>query len=177
MAKKKRKPRRKTASLSSGGKRKSVKRRPRSRGILSDMTNPTVLMNGAKFAFSAAVGGIAGTHASKYINPAATKLQRGLIILGVGILGNMLGYPTTTAGAVGAMTAANFPNGLSDGDDSDNANFADQNVLSDMPLFLDDNGRAMVLEEGEDGANYRYLSDREIRTLEDQGAFSDYEIV
>lgn len=84
------------------------------------------------------------------------------------------GMPHTGAGFTGGMTALTFQNGLLGEEES----FADEDALSDMPLFLDDDGRPMVLEESDDGrAGYRYLSEEEIRVLDEQGAFTDYQVV
>jgi hypothetical protein len=169
------KPKRRKKSLSSGGTKRKRRSPARRKGFLSDATNPTVLMNGAKQTLAAATGGVAGTHLIKWLSPTASKMQKALFILGVGLAGNIFGFHNMTSGAVGAMTAGAFPNGLNDDGDT---NFADQDSLQDQPLFLDEQGAPMVLEEGEDGqAGYRYLSEEEVRILDEAGAFDQYQEV
>lgn len=175
MAKKRRKTTRRKSSPSGGGHTRRRKSGTRRRGLSAGgmKLSTTTLMNAAKETGLAMTGGGLGIMAHKLIPAATGKWGRLGIILGLGIAGHVIGFPKLTNGMVGSMTGQSFPNGLSD----DDASFADEDVLSDMPLFLDDDGSPMVLEEGDDGAQYRYLSDEEVEMMERAGAFDAYQDV
>ena len=165
---------RRKKSLSSGGttkRRKSARRRPK--GFLNDMLNPTMAAHSAKSTLAAIAGGGGAIFVNKMIPATTGKLAKVAIAFGVGFLATNFGMANTGAGFTGGMMALSFQNGFLN--DDDDTNFADEDSLSDMPLFLDDNGEPMVLEEGEDGqTGYRYLSDEEIESLQD---FDEYDEV
>jgi len=165
MATKKTTPKRKkNKSLSASGKRTTVRRRKR-KGGLSEMFSPTVAMNSAKATLAASAGGMGAVFLNKIVPATWGKLPRVAIGFGLGFLATSLGMGSTGAGFTGGTMALTFQNGLMNED----ANFADDSSLSDQPLFLDEDGNPMVLEEGEDGsASYRYLSEAEIQFLEDE---------
>lgn len=178
MAKKRRKTsKRKNRSLSSGG-RKSPRRRKQHKGFLSEIgladNSKLSMMQAAKKTLGAGIGGGASIVANKLAPPTTGKIVKlGVSFLIAGGVA-MMGMPSTGAGFFGGMVALNFQNGLL----ADDANFADENALADMPIFLDENDQPMVLEEGEDGTSgYRYLSDEEVQMLHEQGAFAEYEVV
>lgn len=178
MAKKKRKTtkRRSTSKALSSG-RSTRRRSTRSRKTgLSEMFNPTVAANSAKGTLAAMAGGTAAGIINKMIPPTSGKLMRLGIAFGLGFVASAFNMPNTGAGFTGGMIVASFPNGFLN--DDDDTTFADEDSLSDAPLFLDEDGSPMVLEEGQDGtAGYRYLSEDEIQMLEEQGAFDEYEEV
>lgn len=173
--KKQTKTRRKRKGLHSGGtgrRRKSSRRR--STG-LSAMMNPTALMNAGKQALASGAGGLGAVIVNKVIlPPTANKLTRVAVGVGGAIVGALLlNMPTVAGGFTGGMVALAFKDGVMNEGDTQ---FAQPDVLDpNTPLYLDeDTGAPMVLEEGENGAQYRYLSAEEIQTLEEQGAFTDY---
>ena len=138
------------------------------------MLNPTMAAHSAKSTLAAIAGGGGAVFVNKMIPASTSKLAKVAIAFGVGFLASNFGMANTGAGFTGGMMALSFQNGFLN--DDDDTNFADEDSLSDMPLFLDDNGEAMVLEEGENGeSGFRYLSDDEINTLEEQGAFDEFE--
>lgn len=158
----------------SGGKtirRRRSRRGLSSKGILSDFTNPTMLATAAKKTFGAVAGGGAAVIVNKILPPTTGKFARLALALGIGFVGVMLNMPSAGAGFTGAMVANTFPNGFLNED----AQFADDDALAELPLFLDEDGAPMVLDEETDGM--RYLSEDEIQMLQERGAFSDYEIV
>lgn len=155
-------------------RRNSRKRGLSAKGMLADILNPTIAMDSAKKTLASAGGGFGAVIANKVLLPATMgKGVRLLTGLAVGFLGASLGMPAMGAGFTGGMVALAFQNGLM----ADDAEFTDPNSLADAPLFLDEENNPMVLEEGPDGAQYRYLSEDEIQTLEEAGAFSDYQII
>lgn len=175
MATKKRTKHRRKPSSGGGSPRRHVKRRRKRKGSLSSASGlHTLAINSFKHTLSAATGGFAAVYINKWMPATWGKPGRILATLGVGIAGAYFGMPVLSAGAVGGMVAMTFPNGtLNDGEE----NFADNDVLSDMPLFLDDDGRPMVLEEGQDGSSgFRYLSDAEATMLAEQGAFEEADV-
>jgi hypothetical protein len=173
MAKSKKKRSRKAPSGGgSTSRRKPAKRRRKS--LSSGGSMHTLMVNSFKHTAAAASGGLAAVYANKWMPANWGKPARIGAILLAGLAGSYFGFPVMSGGMVGGMTALTFPTGLNE----DEASFADDDSLSDQPLFLDEDGAPMVLEEGEDGsAGYRYLSDDEIQMLEREGAFAEYEEV
>lgn len=167
---------RKRSAPAHTARRKTTRRRSRRRGGLSSGAGMhTLMVNGFKHTIEAGVGGYASVLANKWLPANQSKMWRVITMFGGGLLGTYFGRPVAAAGFVGGMVAQVFPTGLNDDDDQ---NYANRNSLSDMPLFLDEDGQPMVLEEGEDGSSgYRYLSESEVAYLEEEGAFDDYEEV
>lgn len=156
--------RKKSKSLASGGARKGVRRRKR-KGGLSELFNPTVAMNSAKSTLAASAGGMGAVFFNKMVPATWGKLPRVALGFGLGFLATSFGMGSTGAGFTGGTMALTFQNGFMNED----ADFAEEESLSDMPLFLDEEGNPMVLEEGENGeAAYRYLSEAEIQTLNEE---------
>jgi hypothetical protein len=176
MAKRKRKsPRRKrTRTLSAGGggvRRRNTRRRRR--GLSENGKGGWV--DTAKKTGLGMAGGFGAVIAHKLIIPAATgKVPRVIAALAVGLLATKFGAPSIGSGFTGGLTALTFQNGVL----ADEADYADQNALSDQPIFLSEDGTVMVLEEGSDGTSfYREVTDDEARALQEAGAFNDYELV
>lgn len=168
---------RKNRTMSSGGRKSPRRKKAQRKGFLSeiglaDSTNKLTLGQSLKKTIGASIGGGAGILVHKLAPTSWGKLVRvgGAFVISTGLA--YFGMPSTGAGYMGATIALNFQNGLmADG-------YADENALADAPLFVDDNGNAMVLEEGEDGTSgYRYLSEEEVAMLSEQGAFAEYEVV
>lgn len=148
-------------------KRKTKKRRkPLSKGFLSDLVNPTIAMNAGKTVGSGAAGGIAGLAIHKLLPVATGKFMR-VIIAGISGYGAaVFGYPNIGAGATGAQLALAFQNGFM-GDDMEENEFADDEALSEMPVYLDEDGTPFVMEEDQQsGETYtRYLSEEEANSM------------
>ncbi len=157
MAKKKR-TRRRRAPLAA---KRTKRRKSKSRGFLNDIMNPTIAMKSAKEVAMGAGGGVAAILTHKLL-PATTGKFFKVLIAGVGGFGaSVFGLPAVGAGYTGGLIALTFQNGLL-GDDMEENDYANQNALSEMPLYLDEGGEPFVIEEGEDGEAYkRYLSDEE----------------
>lgn len=159
------------ARSGSGG----VKRRRRkSRGFLSEGGGTKKgFASGIKSTLGAMAGGAVGVAVNKLIPASVGKLGRLGLIFGVGLAASFINAPNMGAGMIGSLTASTFPNGfLNDGE----TEFADESVLDDdSPLFLDDDGNYMVLDEdGQGGLEYRYLSEDELDLMERQDAFDSY---
>jgi hypothetical protein len=148
-------------------KRKNKKRRkPLSKGFLSDLVNPTIAMNAAKTVGSGGAGGIAGLAIHKLLPVATGKFMR-VIVAGISGYGAaVFGYPNVGAGATGAQVALTFQNGFM-GEDMEENEFADDESLSEMPVYLDEEGVPFVMEEDEhSGESYtRYLSEEEYNSI------------
>lgn len=150
--------RRRRKGLSSGGvkRRKSTRRK----GLLSDMFNPTIAMNSFKNSLVSSAGGFGAVLVNKSILPSGSgKITRVLTGLGVGFVASAFGMPQLGSGFAGGMAALTFQNGLLNDDD---ASFADEDVLSDNPMVLDENGTPMILEENDGDPFYRYMSEDEM---------------
>lgn len=160
--------RRKRSNLSSGGAgrgRRSVRRR-RSKGGLSEMFSASTAKNSFKSVLASGGGGFAAVQANKIMG-GMSKPIRLLIGVGLGFFGASMGAPSLSSGFTGGMIALNFQNGLLAEDDmADNAEFADENSLADMPLYLSESGEPMqMLPDG----SFRYLEEDEVQALADAG--------
>lgn len=169
MAKRKRK-RRSTSKAPSSGRRSPRKRKsPRRRRSLSDggivsrlKGSQTVQTTPLRTLLSGASGGTAAIAYHKLFPAGWGKFSKVLGIAAVGLGVAAFGMPQVSAGFVGGATALTFQNGLLGEDDG---SFADDDVLSDMPLFLDEDGNAMVLDE--DAGEFRYLTEDEMAILDE----------
>jgi hypothetical protein len=181
MAKKRTKKPAQRKSPATGTKKVSRRRRKRGlseggvKGMLKGLLDPKKTVQNGKTSVAGLLGGTAATLSDKLIFKTPSKPKRLILGLVAGFIAAGVGMPGLGAGYAGGMAALAFQNGLL----ADNANYAEQDVLSDdAPLFLDENDNVMTLEEGNDGqAYYRYLSEEEVQTLEEAGAFSDYTMV
>lgn len=157
------KRRRRKKGLSSAPTRR--RRSSSKKGLLSDMFNPTIAMQSAKNTISAGVGGVGAMIVNKAILPStAGKGMKTLVALGVGFLASSFGMANVGSGFTGGMMALTFQNGLMNED----ADFANPNVLSDQPMFLDEDGNPMVLEENDGEPYYRYLTEDEVQMYAQQ---------
>ena len=152
---------RRRTPLASGGKK-----RRKSRGLSEGGTKGKIVTS-VKATIGNMLGGGVGKGISKMIPPATGKLGRLALIFFVGAAAHYLGAPNLGGGAVGALTAETFPNGLL----NEEAEFADEDVLDeDTPLFLDDDGNVTYLDEQ---GNIQSLSEEEIELMD----FDEYTVV
>lgn len=145
------------------------RRRSAKKGLLSELFNPTTAMNSAKGTLAASSGGLGAMVVHKSIlPPTAGKMTKVLTAFGVGFLAANFNMPMLGAGFTGGLMALTFKDGLMAEDSmQEDTNFADESVLSDMPLFLDEAGNPMILEESNGEASLRYLSADEMALFED----------
>lgn len=125
--------------------KKGVTRRRKSRGLSAGFSS-TSIMNNLKSSAAAGLGGYAGGFLNGLMpSKIGTVGRLGLFILGGAILTSMTNSPNFSAGVVGAGVALNNPaKGLSE--------FADDDVLSEEPAFMSEDGTPLYL--GEDGEFY-----------------------
>ena len=169
MAKKKKTTKRRNRTLSSSGNKRQTKRRKP--GLLSAGGMGGKTMQVLKNTGSAMLGSAIGTQINGMIPANWGKLPRFAALAAITFVGMAAGMPITTAGAVGSLTAGAFPKGFLNEADYANANVLDEN----SPLFLDENGEPMVLDQDANGnIGYRYLDEDEMQMLERAGAFDTY---
>jgi len=133
------------------------------KGFLNDLMNPTIAMNSAKSTASGAAGGVGAIVANKLIPATSGKFFK-LIAAGVGGFGAAaFGFPHIGSGFTGGMIALTFNNGLMGDGEMEEEEFADEDSLSEMPLYLDAAGEPFVIEEDpQSGESYtRYLTEEE----------------
>lgn len=154
--------RRRKHGLSAPAKRRRVTHR---RGGLADMFNPTIAMHSAKSTLLAAGGGLGAMIVNKSIlPPTASKGTKTILSLVGGFVASAFGMPTLGAGFTGGMMALTYQNGLlADLDDNE---FADDNVLSDQPMALDEGGNPLILEENDGEPYWRNLTENEMIAYE-----------
>ena len=145
--KKKTTKRRRKSALSAGPRR----RRSHKKSFLSELTNPTQAKEAGKATLAAALGGFSAVIVNKTVLPEKWGKggKIGAALIG-GFLLNNFGMKSLGTSFTGGMIALAFQSGLLNED----ANFADDNVLSDQPLYLDEAGTPMVLEEDGQGNEY-----------------------
>jgi hypothetical protein len=155
--KKKTTTKRRKRALSEPGKRRT---RRSKRSFLSDLTNPTMAANSFKNTLMAAAGGFGANIVNKNILP-STFGKPGKI--GAAILGGFLlqnfGFSSIGAGFTGGMFAIATEGGLLG---EEGTEFAEDTVLSaEMPLYLDEAGTPMVLEEDGGIEYFRPMTEEE----------------
>lgn len=154
------KRRKRAHSLSEAPRKRRATRR---RSFLGDLTNPTIAANSAKSTLMAAAGGLGAMVVDKTVIPAkwgkTGKISAGLI---GGFLLNNFGIGTIGHGFTGGMFALAFPNGLL-ADNMEETEFADSDVLSDSPLYLDEAGTPLILDEdGQGNEFFRPMTENEM---------------
>ena len=144
---------------------KPRRRRRTSSGGLSDLFNPTVAKKSGKEVLIAGGTGFGTSVINKVLPDKMGKPARVLTGLVAGFILCSLGTPVMGISVASSMVALNTGMGM--GDDMNENDFADENSLSDQPIFLDETGEPFVIEEDEkSGESYtRYLSAREQEIL------------
>jgi len=117
------------------------KRRSRRGGLHAASTQ---MMSAAKHSGAAAIGGYLGSMLNGMMPEKVGTIGRIAIGIGLGIAAEQFAnMPNVGAGAVGAIVALNNPTkGL--------AEFADEDTLSEEPLYLSEDGQPLMLSEDGD---------------------------
>ncbi len=155
---------RRRKALSSAPARRRSRRRS---GGLADMFNPTVAMQSAKTTLAAGGGGLLAMVVNKSIlPPTAGKVAKvGTALIG-GFIASAFGMASVGSGFTGGLMALTFQAGLLAEDDMQETDFADNDVLSDQPIFLDEDGNPMFLNDGGGEPFYQYLNEEEMAAYE-----------
>ena len=172
MIKKPQQKRRRRKALSAAPSRRRTRRKS---GGLADMFNPTVAMQSAKNTAAAAGGGLLSMIVNKSIlPPTAGKVAKvGTALIG-GFVMSAFGMNNVGSGFAGGLMALTFQNGLLAEDDFQEEDFADDMVLSEQPIFLDDDGNPMFLNENEGAPFMQYLNEDEIAEYEGAATYGTY---
>lgn len=127
-------------------------KRRRKRG-LSAGVNQASMMNSLKLAGAGAIGGYLANMTNNMLPEKIGALGRiGVGVLGGAVVSQFLGYNNIASGWVGGYVALNNPkSGL-----SEDVEFADDDALSEEPLYLSEEGIPLTLNE--DGS-YSYAAD------------------
>jgi len=156
------KVRRKKTTLSAKPKRRTKKKN----AFLSEGSPiaPKNLLDNAKRTLAAGIGGGASILTNKIPVGKFGKVTIGLL---GGFILNTFGLHAMGNGYTGGQIALAFSAPATPMNEE--AEFAEENSLSDKPLFLDENNNPMVLEEDlQDGTSYyRYLSEEELQEIEE----------
>ena len=149
--------RRRKHALSEPGKRRTTRRHKRS--FLSDLTNPTMAANSFKYTLMSAAGGFGANIVNKNILP-STWGKTGKI--GAALVGGFLlhnfGFNHIGGGFTGGMFALATEGGLL----GENAEFAERTVLNESPLYLDESGTPMMLDEANGVEYFRPMTELEM---------------
>lgn len=162
---------RRRKALSSAPTRRRSRRKS---GGLSDMFNPTIAMHSAKTTLAAGGGGLLAMVVNKSVlPPTAGKVAKiGTALVG-GFIASAFGMASVGAGFTGGLMALTFQNGLL-AEDMQETEFADENVLADQPIFMDEDGNPMFLNDGDGQPYYQYLSEEEIAEYEGAQTYGTY---
>ena len=159
-----RRRRRRKHGLSAPSKRRRVTHR---KGGLADMFNPTVAMHSAKETLMAAGGGLGAMIVNKSIlPPTASKGVKVAVATIGGFLLTSFGMGSLGAGFTGGTMALAFQNGLLADSELDENEFADEDVLSEQPMALDEDGNPLILEENDGEPYWRSLTESEMIAYE-----------
>jgi len=153
--------RRRRKALSAPTRRRRTARR---KSGLADMFNPTIAMQSAKNTLMASGGGLLSMVVNKSILPPTSgKVAKvGTALIG-GFLLSSFGMASAGSGFTGGLMALAFQNGLlAEDDEMQEEYFADDDVLSDEPIFLDEQGNAMFLNENGGEPFMQYLNEEEL---------------
>jgi hypothetical protein len=157
------KPKKRRAPQQSGGQRRPSRRKSRRRGMSEGGGKVKNLMNAAfNNGLSSFAGGGGAVFVNKMIPSTMGKLVKTVIALVGGGIAAAAGKPNTGAAFTGGMLALTFQNGFLNED----APFADENALAEMPIYLDENDCPMVMQEN---GNLRYLEEGEVMQLAEAG--------
>lgn len=162
---------RRRKALSSAPTRRRSRRKS---GGLADMFNPTIAMHSAKTTLAAGGGGLLAMVVNKSVlPPTAGKVAKiGTALVG-GFIASAFGMASVGAGFTGGLMALTFQNGLL-AEDMQETEFADENVLADQPIFMDEDGNPMFLNDGDGQPFYQYLSEEEIAEYEGAQTYATY---
>ena len=155
MAKKKTTAPAKRGKRRSGFAVKTIRRgKRRAKKGLSEILTPAGAAAAGKNTLMGAAGGAAAWAADKYLLREQQPITRILGHLALAVGGWVLGQPAVGAGAAGASTALlmeDMGGGLNEGGE-----WADQDALNQLPVFLDEDGNPFALAE--DGSQW-YLDE------------------
>ena len=157
MARKKRAHRRRK-TMSEGGlsrRRRSTRRRRSGRGLsaaVSSITGSGKLGQGIQTTLSGFVGGYASGFINDMIQP-ASKTSEFFINAGMAVAAVYAGMPNVAAGVSGAYAERLRARAHSM---SEEYEWANQDTLEEMPVFLDEAGNEMVLA---DDGNFYYMDE------------------
>lgn len=156
-------PRRKTSSRRKGSRRR--------KGFLSEAFTPATAMQSARGTFSGLLGGGISYGLNRII-PGESPLVHGLANLGSAFLASaVMKAPSLGAGIAGAY-GYQLAERLAGKAMSEDADYADEDSLSEYPDALDEDGTPMFLAE--DG-NFYYLEEFELaESFQDEQMYPRY---
>jgi len=151
---------RKHHSMSAGPRKRTHTRRRRSRKGLGEMFTATTAQAAAKTIAMGAAGGILGGSVHRLL-----KDQTPIVRIGSGLVISFLtfavaGFPNISSGMVGAFAALESQPMLDKmlGEAGYNQ-YADENALNEMPIYLNEDGEPIYLNEDVRLADEVYLSE------------------
>ena len=127
----------------------AIRRRKRNKSGLGELFSPTTAKNSIKNSIAAFGGGLLARKASQLattVTGGSNPLMIQLLLAGVGglVMHSVLNSPNLSSGFVGGIAAINSQQlGLGE----DEVSFADDNSLEEEPLFLDEDGNELMLNE------------------------------
>ena len=141
--------RRRTHMMSEPGRRKHTRRR-RSRKGLSEMFSAATAQAAAKSILMGAAGGVLGGGVHRLVKDknAGVRIGSGLIVSFLTY--SVAGMPNMASGMAGAFAALEsgfiYDKMLSEG--GNYYDYADSSALNEMPIYLNEAGEAIYLNEG-----------------------------
>lgn len=129
-----------------GRRRKSTRRRSRGLGA---MMNPTTAMAGARSIGAGVVGGLIATGVNKLVATQSTPMRVGVGVLASFLTYTVVGFPNMATGMAGAFTALEMkPTVDKMMGESSYTDYADASALNEMPIYLNESGEAIYLNDG-----------------------------
>lgn len=156
--------------MSAGGRRSRKRGRRRKRGFLSETFSTQSVKNTGKSIFGGATGGVLANIINRF---EMGGLMRAGVNLGASfVAGAAFDMPNVAAGISGAY-AMLLTQQIADGTLKEEYDYADPNVLSEYPQYMDEDGNGMYLA---DDGNLYYLEEGSegAYALADGGIYANY---
>ena len=157
------------ANITLGARRRKRTTRRRKSG-LSEMFSPSTATAAARSLGAAAIGGILASQVSRMLAKQPTYTRVTASVIASFLTYAVGGYPSMAAGMAGAFAATEsepmMAKMLNDGNEYD---YADAGALNEMPVYLNEDGEAIYLNE--DGG---YSLAEEIYLNEDDSIYPNY---
>ena len=135
------------ANITLGARRRKRTTRRRKSG-LSEMFSPSTATAAARSLSAAAVGGILAAQVSRMLAKQPTYTRVTASVIASFLTYAVGGYPSMAAGMAGAFAATEsepmMAKMLNDGNEYD---YADAGALNEMPVYLNEDGEAIYLNE------------------------------
>jgi hypothetical protein len=141
------------ANITLGARRRKRTTRRRKSG-LSEMFSPSTATAATRSLGAAAIGGVLAAQVSRMLAKQPTYTRVTASVIASFLTYAVGGYPSMAAGMAGGFAATEsepmLAKMLNDDDDGNEYDYADANALNEMPVYLNEDGEAIYLNEDDE---------------------------